>query len=303
MLLVRKFYGTVGSGRLRDEHRRAARPGLREAAVRPLRPDDVDQPGDSRQGPEADGRRRRAAALARLAGIDDKVAARRQGAGRRPWPRPSATTAGPRRPTPCSPGSPSPRPATSSSGSPGSATPTSTSPSTSPSAPPPSTGTPGTVFGGAIVKNGYGKHPEEVYVCPRAFDGEYTVRVETIYNDDGQARHRGHPRNHHPRGDAPRSRRRPTVNLGQARAPVVVNLDRRPRKKVLPFIAPPAPPGPSPGGEAQARRPGHAAAPTRGPGPRPGRQPAATGRSLSRSAGRPARPGPTTAGGLALGRD
>ena len=26
-------------------------------------------------------------------------------------------------------------------------------------------------------------HPEEVYVCPRGFDGDYTIRIETIYNN------------------------------------------------------------------------------------------------------------------------
>ena len=26
--------------------------------------------------------------------------------------------------------------------------------------------TPRTVFGGSMIKNGYGSHPEEVYVCP-----------------------------------------------------------------------------------------------------------------------------------------
>ena len=43
---------------------------------------------------------------------------------------------------------------------------------------------PRSVLGGAIVTNGYGTHPEEVYVCPRAFDGEYKIRVDTIYNDE-----------------------------------------------------------------------------------------------------------------------
>src|SRR5262249_42892228 len=43
--------------------------------------------------------------------------------------------------------------------------------------------TPRTVFGGSVVKNGYGTHPEEVYVCPRAFDGDYTVRVSTIWTN------------------------------------------------------------------------------------------------------------------------
>ena len=47
--------------------------------------------------------------------------------------------------------------------------------------------TPRTVFGGSIIKNGYGQHPEEVYVCPRGFDGDYTVRIALIYADPKKA--------------------------------------------------------------------------------------------------------------------
>ena len=43
--------------------------------------------------------------------------------------------------------------------------------------------TPRTVFGGSIIKNGYGNHPEEIYVCPRGFDGDYTVRIATVYTN------------------------------------------------------------------------------------------------------------------------
>jgi hypothetical protein len=42
---------------------------------------------------------------------------------------------------------------------------------------------PRTVFGGALIKNGYGKHPEEIYVCPRGFTGKYTIRVSNIWSD------------------------------------------------------------------------------------------------------------------------
>jgi hypothetical protein len=42
---------------------------------------------------------------------------------------------------------------------------------------------PRTVFGGSIIKNGYGNHPEEVYVCPRGFDGDYAVQVVQVYVD------------------------------------------------------------------------------------------------------------------------
>ena len=43
---------------------------------------------------------------------------------------------------------------------------------------------PRTVFGGAIIKNGYGSHPEEVYVCPRGFDGSYTIVVDKVVDYD-----------------------------------------------------------------------------------------------------------------------
>lgn len=42
---------------------------------------------------------------------------------------------------------------------------------------------PRTVFGGALVKNGIGSDPEDVYVCPRGFDGPYTFRVKLIASD------------------------------------------------------------------------------------------------------------------------
>ena len=33
------------------------------------------------------------------------------------------------------------------------------------------------------LKNGYGNHPEEIYVCPRGFNGDYTVRIATVYTN------------------------------------------------------------------------------------------------------------------------
>jgi hypothetical protein len=42
---------------------------------------------------------------------------------------------------------------------------------------------PRTVFGGSIIKNGFGSHREEIYVCPRGFDGNYTVHIRTIFVD------------------------------------------------------------------------------------------------------------------------
>ncbi|MEW4567668.1 hypothetical protein AB1L88_07335 [Tautonia sp. JC769] len=43
--------------------------------------------------------------------------------------------------------------------------------------------TPRTVFGGALIKNGRGSDAEEVYVCPRGFDGTYRFRIEEIVSD------------------------------------------------------------------------------------------------------------------------
>ena len=98
--------------------------------------------------------------------------------------------------------------------------------------------TPRTVFGGSILKNGYGSHPEEIYVCPRAFDGDYTIRVETIATDEKlpvtQATletivHEGTP-------DEKKEVR--TIKLGPATPPVVVSLKGGRRKAALPFLVP-----------------------------------------------------------------
>ena len=43
--------------------------------------------------------------------------------------------------------------------------------------------TPRTVFGGALVKNGRGSDAEEVYTCPKGFDGTYTFRVDLVVED------------------------------------------------------------------------------------------------------------------------
>ncbi|MEJ7637194.1 MAG: hypothetical protein WKF75_04180, partial [Singulisphaera sp.] len=98
--------------------------------------------------------------------------------------------------------------------------------------------TPRTVFGGSILKNGYGSHPEEVYVCPRAFDGDYTIRVETIAIDPKKPvtqatleaiLHEGAP-------DEQKQVR--TIKLGPATTPVVVSLKGGRRKTTLPFAVP-----------------------------------------------------------------
>jgi hypothetical protein len=104
---------------------------------------------------------------------------------------------------------------------------------------------PRTVFGGAIVKNGYGKHPEEVYVCPRGFDGDYSVKIEPIYNNPEKPAtqailevitHEGTPQE---------VKQTHTIGLtleGKAPAPIVVALKGGRRKVVLPLVVPSADP-------------------------------------------------------------
>jgi hypothetical protein len=99
--------------------------------------------------------------------------------------------------------------------------------------------TPRTVFGGSIVKDGYGKHPEDIYVCPRGFDGDYTISVETMYNDPEKPAthamleiisHEGTPEEH---------KEKRNISLGKtAPAPVVIHLTGGRRTTVMPFLSP-----------------------------------------------------------------
>lgn len=100
--------------------------------------------------------------------------------------------------------------------------------------------TPRTVFGGSIIKNGYGTHPEEVYVCPRAFDGNYAIRVETVYNNPEKPAlqatleiitHEGTPKER---------KETKTITLGKAPEMVGVPLKDGRRKVALPFLSPAA---------------------------------------------------------------
>ncbi|MFO0953688.1 MAG: hypothetical protein U0835_21545 [Isosphaeraceae bacterium] len=101
---------------------------------------------------------------------------------------------------------------------------------------------PRTVFGGTIVKNGYGKHPEEVYVCPRGFDGEYSVKVETVWNNPEKPAftatlelitHEGTEQEH---------KETKTIKLGgkSPSEPVKFTLKDGRRKQALPYVAPSA---------------------------------------------------------------
>ena len=100
--------------------------------------------------------------------------------------------------------------------------------------------TPRTVFGGALIKNGFGKHPEEVYVCPRGFNGDYKIRVETIFNDEKNPAKDVVLTVITHEGGADEKRQETKLELNNLK-PVVVQLVSGRRKDVMPFIAPPEP--------------------------------------------------------------
>ncbi|MDR3637413.1 MAG: hypothetical protein P4L84_26650 [Isosphaeraceae bacterium] len=100
--------------------------------------------------------------------------------------------------------------------------------------------TPRTVFGGSIIRNGYGKHPLEVYVCPRAFDGDYSVRIETIYSNDEKPASNVKLEVITHEGTAQEHKETHMIKLGGGKLtdPVVVKLKGGRRKETLPFLAP-----------------------------------------------------------------
>ena len=102
--------------------------------------------------------------------------------------------------------------------------------------------TPRTIFGGAILVNGYGSHPEEIYVCPRAFDGTYTVRIEPIFQPPDVAAKVAQLEIVTHEGTAQEKRIVQTVDLAKP-APVSFKLEGGRRKEVLPMApSPPKPP-------------------------------------------------------------
>jgi hypothetical protein len=102
---------------------------------------------------------------------------------------------------------------------------------------------PRTVFGGSIIKDGYGKHPEAIYVCPRAFDGDYTIRVDPFYNNPEKPALEATLEVITHEGTSRERKQTHTIALNaKTPAPVVVHLEGGRRKAVLPFVAPPQPP-------------------------------------------------------------
>ena len=124
--------------------------------------------------------------------------------------------------------------------------------------------TPRTVFGGSIVKNGYGKNPEEIYVCPRGFDGDYKVRISTIYTSPQNPPTRLTLETITHEGTPQEQKQTHTLIPDDPKAkPVVVSLKQGRRKTVLPFLSPMAII------ESMTVSP-----PAKAKSPRPGKQPA-----------------------------
>jgi hypothetical protein len=100
--------------------------------------------------------------------------------------------------------------------------------------------TPRTVFGGSIVKNGYHNNPEEVYVCPRGFDGDYTISVSTIYTNELKPVTRLTLETIIHEGTGEEKKEIHNLSPDKSNPPVVIHLTAGRRKKVLPFVDPTA---------------------------------------------------------------
>lgn len=96
---------------------------------------------------------------------------------------------------------------------------------------------PRTVFGGALIQNGLGKHPEEIYVCPRGFDGEYAIRVSALYNDPDHPIDRAKVEVTLHEGTDQEEKKTWTVSLKKPE-PIVVQLKGGRRREVLPYTPP-----------------------------------------------------------------
>jgi hypothetical protein len=144
--------------------------------------------------------------------------------------------------------------------------------------------TPRTVFGGSVIKNGYGSHPEEVYVCPRGFDGDYEIRINTIYTNPSKPVTRLTLETITHEGTSREQKQVSQLAPDRLYKPMVVHLSGGRRKTVLPYINPAAElakeqakvqknPRPKKGAAGRVARPLPNAAPKPGQAPRDGGQP------------------------------
>ncbi len=97
---------------------------------------------------------------------------------------------------------------------------------------------PRTVFGGSVIKSGFGSRPEEVYVCPRGFDGDYTVHIRTIYVDEKNPVVRLKLETITHEGAAKEQKTVTILRPEKLDKPFVVHLSGGRRKTVLPYIDP-----------------------------------------------------------------
>jgi hypothetical protein len=97
---------------------------------------------------------------------------------------------------------------------------------------------PRTVFGGSVIKNGFGSHPEETYVCPRGFDGDYTVHIRTIWTDPQKPVVRLKLETIAHEGTAQEQKDVYTLAPEKLDKTFVVHLSGGRRKTVLPYIDP-----------------------------------------------------------------
>jgi hypothetical protein len=98
--------------------------------------------------------------------------------------------------------------------------------------------TPRTVFGGALLKNGYGTHPEEIYASPRAFDGDYTIRVSTIWTNPSKPPTQLKLEIFTHEGTAQEKKEVHQLNPDKPDRPTVAHVSGGRRKTVLPYVDP-----------------------------------------------------------------
>jgi hypothetical protein len=98
--------------------------------------------------------------------------------------------------------------------------------------------TPRTVFGGSLISNGYGSHPEEIYVCPRAFDGDYRVAVSTIWTDPSKPVTRLTLETLTHEGTPQEKKQVYSLSPDGPGKPIVLTLKGGRRKVVLPYFDP-----------------------------------------------------------------
>jgi hypothetical protein len=96
---------------------------------------------------------------------------------------------------------------------------------------------PRTVYGGALVKEAKAKDREAVYICPRGFPGEYTARINILYNNPERAALVAVFEVVTHEGTANEKVVIKKVSLTKLE-PVKVTLDKGRRTKVLPYEAP-----------------------------------------------------------------